>query len=70
MAHLKSIFMGEKPPPEQTSFHYGGTHLVLSFSSALCGVAICLSYMWEIQTMFAFVVYSPCLFLCAHDDFN
>lgn len=31
---------------------------------------IWLSYIWEIQTMLAFVVYSLCLFLCTHDDVN
>lgn len=70
IVHLTSIFKGEKNLRSRHPLALG-----TQISSSLphppsVEFYIWLSYISEIQTTFAFVVYSPCLFLCTQDDFN
>lgn len=70
IVHLMSIFRGEKNLQSRHPLAWG-----TQISSSLphppsVEFSIWLSYIGEIQTTFAFVVPSPCLFLCTQDDFN
>lgn len=68
IVHLKSLLRGEKNLQSRHPLALG-TQIFSSLSaSPSVEFTICLSYIWEIQTMFAFVVSG--LFLCAQDDIN
>lgn len=70
MVHLKSVLRGEKTRPSRHPLALGTR--IFSFLSHPPSVefTIWMSYIWEIETMSAFVVYSPFLFLFYQDDIN
>lgn len=63
IAHLKQIFSGGKNIPSRHPLALGRQSSSSLSHQPPVEFTIWLSYIWEIQTMFAFVVYSPSVFV-------